>query len=305
MYNRVVLKANCQKKALAQKKMSPCRSVSAYLAICPVLILLYAFVNAPVSFSNAPFYYTLHCCMAVLISLVFALFFRAQVTLSAFCRTFIFGAVIGAGMSIYLREQVIVRLLARFPSLAQSKWVGLSNVVIFAPFLEEVFKLGALLVLVKVSDFPAKNKVTTMKQWIVLGAAVGFGFMVIENFGYFGLLFANPTVPREIVVAAWFRNLMSLHPMCTALAATIIAEDVFSENGGKSTMGTILKGVGLPFMLHAAHNFGAVAVVARWIPAIPQLGDMYSALAYAGAVDLIILATLIVNLRRKQTGLIC
>ena len=60
--------------------------------------------------------------------------------------------------------------------------------ILFYASSEEVWKLAAVLFYIKVDPLPklipVANSVSTQKQFLVLAAAVGFGFAVIENFRY-------------------------------------------------------------------------------------------------------------------------
>ncbi|HET91912.1 MAG TPA: PrsW family intramembrane metalloprotease [Chloroflexi bacterium] len=154
-----------------------------------------------------------------------------------------------------------VELLLDVPisQLVDPMAAGLIGSAVVAPIAEEIFKGGALLLLLLFF----RHELDSPLDGIIYGGLVGFGFAAVENVFYFGSTFAESGLGDVALLAVFRAFLFGLnHALFTGLTGLGMALARTSPHWGLKIVAPVV-GLAAGMSAHAVHN-GGVTLGAEW-----------------------------------------
>jgi RsiW-degrading membrane proteinase PrsW (M82 family) len=260
-------------------------------------LVLYAVVVRPM-IQNSLGQFLLACSLALLptIPYLFAYKFldrNAQIPMRNYLACFLWGATVGCGASVILNS--ITSLI--FEALTNANGASALTAVLAAPFFEETTKGLAIFAVFLILRDEFDNAV----EGLILGAASGLGFALIENCVYDARFLAQGMTIQDFLWNGTYRTLTCAlvgHPVYTAM--TGLGFGLAREVRRTNPMRYVFPFLGwfMAMLLHAGWNLSTILV-----PGIMGTGrraDVTLAVLFGGGCALFFLAVLFFALAKER-----
>jgi len=199
---------------------------------------------------------------------------------------FVCGAVVAGLVAARVNELVVAEIAATTTTEARAYALAAASV---GPLLEELIKAAALLLL----SLLRRDMIRNVREGVVLGAAVGLGFELVESLGYLTLA-AVQGGSAGLLRGMWLRCVLAgpKHAVFTGTIGAGIgwAREAQSE---RARVAMPLLAFCAAVLQHVAWNAGASRIITAALCGAPAPGAVCRAVPPDGALFLVVPATVL------------